>query len=105
MICVYCGNTIVSEELEGTARNAGLLLAPAEGFGQGFFALQEKKELFTLFLPILGHFWCPVVTVVTLIVTFSNFEKIQKNKRRIKINNTKKITKSPKKLSNHKKKL
>ena len=37
--------------LEGAARYAGLLLAPAEDFGQGlrpipFFALRAKKDLF-----------------------------------------------------------
>ena len=35
--------------LEGAARYAGLLLAPAEGFGLGprpFFALRAKKYLF-----------------------------------------------------------
>ena len=32
-------------KLEGTARYAGLLLAPAEGFGKGTsFALQAKKS-------------------------------------------------------------
>ena len=35
--------------LEGAARYAGLLLAPAEGFGlrpRPFFALRAKKDLF-----------------------------------------------------------
>ena len=27
------------------------------------------------FLPILGHFWCPVVPLVTLSSKLSNFEK------------------------------
>ena len=32
--------------LEGTARYAGFLLAPAEGFGQGFYCpLSKKKKL------------------------------------------------------------
>ena len=47
--------------LEGTARYACLLLAPAEGFG-----LRAKKDLLTLLVPILGHVWCSVVTSVTL---------------------------------------
>ena len=56
------------EGLEGTARYAGLLLAPAEDFGlrpRDFFALRGKKDLIMLFWPILGHLWCPVVTLVT----------------------------------------
>ena len=48
-------------KLEGTARYVGLLLAPAEGFGLWPRALWAKKELFTLFVPILGLFWCSVV--------------------------------------------
>ena len=32
--------------LEGTARYVGLLLAPVEGFGQGFLALRAKKKAF-----------------------------------------------------------
>ena len=54
--------------LEDAARYAGLLLAPAEGFGlrpRAFFALRAKKGLIMLFWPILGHFWCPVVIFVT----------------------------------------
>ena len=49
--------------LEGTARCAGLLLAPAEGFGlwlKLFFC--KTKKLFMLCVPILGHFWCSLVT-------------------------------------------
>ena len=33
---------------------------------EGFFALRAKKNLITLFWPIIGHFWCPVVTLLTL---------------------------------------
>ena len=46
--------------LEGAARYAGLLLAPAEGFGlwpRPFFALRAKKDLFYVcFGPSLGIF-------------------------------------------------
>ena len=43
--------------LEDTARYAGLLLAPAEGFGREFFLpLGQKKEFIMLFWLILGHF-------------------------------------------------
>ena len=43
--------------LEDTARYAGLLLAPAEGFGlwpRLFLPFGQKKELFMLFWPIFG---------------------------------------------------
>ena len=70
------------EKLEDTARYAGLLLAPAEGFGRGFFCpLGKKKAFFMLFWPIYGNFWCPVVTVVTFSSNLSNFERNQKNKK------------------------
>ena len=36
--------TILLLLLEGTARYAGLLLAPAEGFGRGFFCPSGKKR-------------------------------------------------------------
>ena len=64
--------------IEGTARYAGLVLAPAEGFGRGFFfALWSKKELFLL---VLGNFWCLVVTSVKFSSNYSN----QKNKKKSK---------------------
>ena len=43
------------DRLEGAARYAGLLLAPAEGFGlwlRPFFALWAKKDLF---MSVLAH--------------------------------------------------
>ena len=43
--------------IEDTARYAGLLLAPAEGFGlrlRFFYALRAKKEVIKLFCPIFG---------------------------------------------------
>ena len=44
------GSQMILAEL-GTARYAGLLLAPAESFGQGFFCPSaKKKELFMLFV-------------------------------------------------------
>ena len=38
------------ELLEGAARYAGLLLAPAEGFGQGLFFAGKKKRFFISFV-------------------------------------------------------
>ena len=45
-------------QLEGTACYAGLLLAPAEGFGMWprHFALWAKKKLFMLSVLVLGNF-------------------------------------------------
>ena len=65
--------------LEGTARYAGLLLAPAEAF----FALRAKKELIMLFWPIFGNFWCPVVTLVNFSSNISNFERNTKKTKKI----------------------
>ena len=68
----------LKKKLEDTARYAGLLLAPAEGFGlrpRLFFALRAKKKLIMLFWPIFCNFWCPVVTLVTFSSNLSNFER------------------------------
>ena len=40
--------------LEDTARYAGLLLAPAEGFGRGYFCPSGKKRAY---YAVLAHFW------------------------------------------------
>ena len=91
--------------LKDTSRYAGLLLAPAEGFGpqpRAFFALRAKKKLIMLFKPILGHFWCPVVTLVAFSSNVSNFKKnpksqlkiLKKSKKKLNIlKNSKKIQK------------
>ena len=57
-------NVSFNYELEDTARYAGLLLAPAEGFGlwpRLFFALWAKKRAF---YAVLAYFRCLVVTMV-----------------------------------------
>ena len=64
--------------LEDTARYAGLLLAPAEGFG-----LWAKKEPNLLFWPIFGNFWCIVVTLVTFSSNLSNFGRNPKKPKKI----------------------
>ena len=49
-------------ELEGAARYAGLLLAPAEGFGlrpRPVFALRAKTDLF---MSVLAQIWDFLVT-------------------------------------------
>ena len=44
--------------LEGAARYAGLLLAPAEGFGRGLLLPFGQKKIFLcLFWPKIGNFW------------------------------------------------
>ena len=75
--------------LEGAARYAGLLLAPADGFGlqTGLsLALWAQKELFCCFsfFLILGHFWCLVVSSVTFSKNLSNFKKTPANKKKFK---------------------
>ena len=45
---------------EGSVRYAGLLLAPAEGFGQGrglLCPLGKKKSFYICFVQNVGHFW------------------------------------------------
>ena len=93
------------------ARYAGLLIAPAEGFGLWptlFVALWAKKEINMLFWTIFGNFWCPVVTLVTISSNISNFERNSKNQKYPKkIQNFKKKfkkSKSPKKSKKSKKK-
>ena len=64
--------------LKGTARYADLLRGPAEGLDlrrRLFFPFGPKKELSMLFLLILGHFWCSVITSVTFSSNLSDFEK------------------------------
>ena len=81
----------------GPLRYAGLLLAPAEGFGlrPSLFCPSGKKRAFMLFLPNFGNFWCSVVTVVTFSSNLSNFER---NKKKLK-----KSKKNPKKNLNNSK--
>ena len=68
--------------LEDFARYAAFLLAPAHAppldFGRGFFALSEKQELFYIFCC-----WYFLVTSVTFSSNLSNYDKNQKNQKRI----------------------
>ena len=63
--------------LEGAAHYAGLLLAPAEGFGlwpMPFFCpTGNKKSFHVCFGPNFGNFWWSVVTSVTFSSYLSNF--------------------------------
>ena len=76
-----CNSLPLSVLLEDTAHYASLLLASAEGFGlqpRDLLALWAKKDLIMLVWPILDHFWCPVVTLVTFISTLSNFLNLKR---------------------------
>ena len=63
--------------LEHTARYVGLLLAPAEGFGRGIFSGKNRA-----FFAVLANFWCPVVTLVILVVTLVTLKGIPNNERK-----------------------
>ena len=66
------------EVLEDTARYAGLLLAPAEGFGlrpKLFLRFGQKKSVFYCFGPFLAFFCSPVITLVTFSSNISNNNK------------------------------
>ena len=52
-----------------------ILIAPAEGFGQGFICPLGKKDLIVLVRLIFGNFWCPVITLVTFSSNLGNFER------------------------------
>ena len=80
---------------EGKARYVGLLLATVEDFGQDFFFPLGKKIDLTLFVLILGDFWCSVVTSVTFSSNLSNFNKKPK-KQKLNLKMSKEI------LKNHK---
>ena len=72
-------NTDLLNILEDTARYAGQLLAPAKGFGlqlRLFLTFEQKKELIMLFWPILGQFWC---LILTLVIFSSNLSNLKKN--------------------------
>ena len=56
---------------------ADQLLAPAEGFGRGFFSGQKRANYDVV--PISGHFACLVVTLVTFSRNINNFEEKKKN--------------------------
>ena len=44
-----------------------------------FFCPSGKKDLIMLSWQILGHFWCPVVTMVTFSSNLTNFKKNTKS--------------------------
>ena len=64
--------------LKGTARYAGLHLAPAEGF-------RLWPGLLTLFVLILGHCWYSVVTSIRFSRNNSNFENNPKKQKNLKM--------------------
>ena len=75
-------------KLEDTARYAGLLLAPAEGFGRGFFLPFGQKKIFLCcFCPFFGDFWCPVVAMESFSSNLRNFERNKKKNTKKKSKN------------------
>ena len=86
---IFC---FIYRVLESRACYVGLILAPTKGF-------KQKRERLTLFVLILGHFWCSVGTSIAFSSSFSNFEKkyikiIKINKcqeKNVKIEKSKKI--------------
>ena len=78
-----------SVTLEGTDRNAGLLLSPAEGFGRGFFYPSDKKMLFhavcVYFRPFLV-FISNLCNVCSNLSTFEKKPKININPKMLKKN-------------------
>ena len=57
-MALIAGYSIVGQQLEDTARYAGLLIAPAEGFGRGrgFFCLSGQKRAYYAVLDHLRPF-------------------------------------------------
>ena len=49
---------------------------------EALFALWAAKELLTLFMLILGNFWCSVVSSVTFSSNLSDFEKNPENPKK-----------------------
>ena len=80
--------------------NAGLLLAPAEGFGQGFFCPLVKKRAFHTVCAYFRQFLVLGLTFMIVSSNLSNFEKkIQKFKQKsIRYLKNHFFTKSPKSL-------
>ena len=66
------------------------LLRRASALSQGIFSDPAKKSFLCRIWPIFGHFWCPVVTLVTFCNLFVTLKRIQKS-----ITNSKRIFKNP----------
>ena len=69
-------------------RRYGLLCGPTSSSCRGLWPRLRlncplgKKEPIMLVLPIIGHFWCSVVTLVTFTRNLTNFFKKSKNIQR-----------------------
>ena len=62
--------------LEDTVRYAGLLLAPEEGFIQGFFCPSAKQKAY---YAVLAHSRPVMVSSRTLIISSSNIRNLERN--------------------------
>ena len=65
---------------------------------QDFFALCAKKEFFTLFVLILGLFWCSVITSIMFSSNLNNFENNQKKSQKIQPHKIQKSQKKSRKI-------
>ena len=87
--------------LEGTARYAGLPLAPAEGSGLRSRLLfpSGKKRAFHAICAYFRPFLCLIATSVTSSISLSNFENNPNNKKKIqKFNRSKNTPKNKTKI-------
>ena len=113
-----------NKDIIGYTRRYGPLHGPTSSScgglhpsAEAFFALRATKELFMLFWPIFGNFWCSVVTMVTFSSNISNnnkkniqkiskiFLKISKNPKIQKTSQKSKNPKNPKKTPKNPKKI
>ena len=113
-----------NKDIIGYTRRYGPLHGPTSSScgglhpsAEAFFALRATKELFMLFWPIFGNFWCSVVTMVTFSSNLSNnnkkniqkiskiFLKISKNPKIQKTSQKSKNPKNPKKTPKNPKKI
>ena len=62
--------------LEDTVRYSGLLLAPEEGFNQGFFCPSAKQKAY---YAVLAHFRPVMVSSRTLVISSSNIRCLERN--------------------------
>ena len=58
-----------------TCSSCGGLRPSAQAF---FPPFRQKKDFLLMFWPILGHFWCSLVTLVTVRSNLSNFKNYKK---------------------------
>ena len=65
--------TFMESYIKDTKRQGSLLQLLRRALAEGFFPLQAIKRLIMLFLPIVCHIWCLVLTLVTLGSNLNHF--------------------------------